>query len=92
MLDDGCDIHPLFHAAPSTPGFRTLRKRLVQQVREASDTCGMVVPGARWLACPIIACDLCGSQEGLQRMQVKALLDDWEARSPGRCAVRGGGR
>ena len=33
---------------------------------------------------PIIPCDLCGSQEGLQRMQVKALLDDWEKRTPGR--------
>jgi tRNA 2-thiocytidine biosynthesis protein TtcA len=33
---------------------------------------------------PIIPCDLCGSQEGLQRMQVKKLLDDWETRSPGR--------
>ena len=33
---------------------------------------------------PIIPCDLCGSQDGLQRQQVKALLDGWEARSPGR--------
>jgi tRNA 2-thiocytidine biosynthesis protein TtcA len=33
---------------------------------------------------PIIPCDLCGSQEGLQRMQAKKLLDDWETRSPGR--------
>ncbi len=36
---------------------------------------------------PIIPCDLCGSQEGLQRVQVKALLDEWEARSPGRRQV-----
>jgi tRNA 2-thiocytidine biosynthesis protein TtcA len=33
---------------------------------------------------PIIPCDLCGSQEGLQRVQVKKILDDWEIRSPGR--------
>lgn len=39
---------------------------------------------ARAMNFPIIPCDLCGSQEGLQRMQVKALLDEWEKRSPGR--------
>ena len=33
---------------------------------------------------PIIPCDLCGSQDGLQRQQVKALLDGWEANHPGR--------
>lgn len=33
---------------------------------------------------PIIPCTLCGSQDGLQRMQIKALLDEWEARTPGR--------
>lgn len=36
---------------------------------------------------PIIPCDLCGSQEGLQRVQVKKILDDWESRSPGRRQV-----
>lgn len=33
---------------------------------------------------PIIPCDLCGSQDGLQRQQVKRLLDQWEANHPGR--------
>ena len=33
---------------------------------------------------PIIPCDLCGSQAGLQRQQVKQILDGWEARNPGR--------
>jgi tRNA 2-thiocytidine biosynthesis protein TtcA len=33
---------------------------------------------------PIIPCNLCGSQDGLQRMAVKAMLDEWERRSPGR--------
>ncbi len=32
---------------------------------------------------PIIPCDLCGSQDGLQRQAMKALLDDWESRKPG---------
>ena len=36
---------------------------------------------------PIIPCDLCGSQDGLQRQQVKQLLDEWERNSPGRRQV-----
>ncbi|WP_417588748.1 tRNA 2-thiocytidine(32) synthetase TtcA [Pararhodobacter oceanensis] len=51
MLDDCDDIHPLFHGAPKTTEFRKLRKRLVQQVREATETFGMIQPGARWLVC-----------------------------------------
>lgn len=42
---------------------------------------------ARAMAFPIIPCTLCGSQEGLQRQQVKELLNSWEARSPGRRQV-----
>ena len=33
---------------------------------------------------PIIPCDLCGSQEGLQRNAMKAMLDDIEKKMPGR--------
>ncbi len=33
---------------------------------------------------PIIPCNLCGSQENLQRVQVRRMLDDWERNSPGR--------
>lgn len=36
---------------------------------------------------PIIPCDLCGSQEGLQRDAMKRMLDGWEARHPGRRAT-----
>ena len=32
---------------------------------------------------PIIPCNLCGSQDGLQRVAMKQLLDDWEQRKPG---------
>ena len=32
---------------------------------------------------PIIPCELCGSQEVLQRKQVKKTLDGWEVNSPG---------
>jgi tRNA 2-thiocytidine biosynthesis protein TtcA len=33
---------------------------------------------------PIIPCNLCGSQEHLQRKQVTAMLRDWEKKHPGR--------
>ena len=33
---------------------------------------------------PIIPCDLCGSQQDLQRAQIKQMLRDWERRYPGR--------
>ncbi len=33
---------------------------------------------------PIIPCTLCGSQEGLQRAQIKAMLREWEIKQPGR--------
>ncbi|MFZ9479884.1 MAG: tRNA 2-thiocytidine(32) synthetase TtcA [Burkholderiaceae bacterium] len=42
---------------------------------------------ARWAqlrAFPIIPCDLCGSQENLQRQQIKRMLNDWEQQFPGR--------
>ena len=42
---------------------------------------------ARAIDAPIIPCNLCGSQEGLQRAQVKAMLDEWERRAPGRRQV-----
>jgi tRNA 2-thiocytidine biosynthesis protein TtcA len=32
---------------------------------------------------PIIPCDLCGSQDGLERSRIKAMLADWERARPG---------
>lgn len=39
---------------------------------------------ARAKAFPIIPCNLCGSQENLQRQSIKAMLNDWEKSAPGR--------
>lgn len=33
---------------------------------------------------PIIPCNLCGSQENLQRQNIKAMLVDWDSKFPGR--------
>jgi tRNA 2-thiocytidine biosynthesis protein TtcA len=33
---------------------------------------------------PIIPCNLCGSQENLQRNAMKALIKEWEKKYPGR--------
>jgi len=59
MLDDADDIHPLFYGAPKTTEFKKLRKRIVQNVREAVEQYGMIerdarhpdAPPARWLVC-----------------------------------------
>ncbi len=39
---------------------------------------------AAWKAFPIIPCDLCGSQDNLQRQQVKLMLREWDKKFPGR--------
>ncbi|GAB4361028.1 MAG: tRNA 2-thiocytidine(32) synthetase TtcA [Methylohalobius crimeensis] len=39
---------------------------------------------ARQMAFPIIPCNLCGSQDHLQRQAMKAMLKTWEQRNPGR--------
>lgn len=39
---------------------------------------------ARQMEFPIIPCDLCGSQENLQRQKVKDMLNAWELEQPGR--------
>jgi tRNA 2-thiocytidine biosynthesis protein TtcA len=39
---------------------------------------------ARFRNFPLIPCNLCGSQDNLQRQQIKQLLRGWEKESPGR--------
>ena len=39
---------------------------------------------ARGMEFPIIPCDLCGSQENLQRQNIKRMLEQWEQEYPGR--------
>ena len=39
---------------------------------------------ARAMEFPIIPCSLCGSQENLQRKQIKTMLRQWEQQYPGR--------
>lgn len=36
---------------------------------------------------PIIPCNLCGSQENLQRRQVQRMMADWERETPGRLEI-----
>jgi len=42
---------------------------------------------ARAMEFPIIPCNLCGSQQNLQRKQIKAMLHDWEKHYPGRTEI-----
>jgi tRNA 2-thiocytidine biosynthesis protein TtcA len=53
--------------------------RPLAYVREAD-----LAAWARIREFPIIPCELCGSQETLQRKQVKQMLHEWEKRHPGR--------
>jgi tRNA 2-thiocytidine biosynthesis protein TtcA len=39
---------------------------------------------AQYKAYPIIPCNLCGSQDHLQRVRVKKMLAEWEREYPGR--------
>ena len=47
----------------------------------AEDDCAAFAKAMNY---PIIPCDLCGSQDGLQRQQIKQMLDGWEKTHPGR--------
>jgi tRNA 2-thiocytidine biosynthesis protein TtcA len=50
-------------------------------IRSAEDDLARFAAAMRF---PIIPCDLCGSQDGLQRNAMKAFLSDMEVRFPGR--------
>ena len=41
---------------------------------------------ARAMRFPIIPCNLCGSQDGLERRRIKTMLAEWEREAPGRTA------
>jgi len=43
-----------------------------------------IIEYANYREYPIIPCNLCGSQENLQRQNVKAMLSQWEEEQPGR--------
>lgn len=43
-----------------------------------------LVEYAKYKSFPIIPCNLCGSQENLQRQAIKAMLNDWHKQHPGR--------
>lgn len=45
-----------------------------------------IIKYARVKAFPIIPCNLCGSQENLQRKKIKKMLNEWESEFPGRKA------
>lgn len=42
---------------------------------------------ARGMQFPIIPCNLCGSQENLQRQNIKQMLHEWERQYPGRTQI-----
>jgi tRNA 2-thiocytidine biosynthesis protein TtcA len=58
------------------------RHVVIRPLAYASEDDIAAYAGAR--AFPIIPCNLCGSQENLQRKQVKRMLEAWEKESPGR--------
>ena len=39
---------------------------------------------ARGMEFPIIPCNLCGSQENMQRQKIREMMEDWDRRFPGR--------
>lgn len=43
-----------------------------------------IIQFAQYKQFPIIPCNLCGSQENLQRQNIKAMLHDWDKNHPGR--------
>ena len=42
---------------------------------------------ARLKAFPIIPCNLCGTQDNMQRQEIKQMINDWDRRFPGRIEV-----
>ena len=79
--DDG-SCPRLFRNAPSSVEFNKLRKRLLRPLSLCAEA--DLEKFARLMRFPIIPCNLCGSQDGLQRNLIKQMLNDIESRMPGR--------
>ena len=58
------------------------RHVVIRPLAYASETDIAAHAGA--MAFPIIPCNLCGSQDNLQRRQVQMMMAGWEAATPGR--------
>ena len=46
-----------------------------------------IISYSQWKNYPIIPCNLCGSQENLQRKKIKSLLSNWEEEYPNRKSI-----
>lgn len=42
---------------------------------------------ARGMGFPIIPCNLCGTQDNLQRQKIREMMQEWERHFPGRCSA-----
>jgi tRNA 2-thiocytidine biosynthesis protein TtcA len=61
---------------------RACRHSTTRLLREAD-----IARFARGMAYPIIPCNLCGSQDNLQRQKIREMMADWDRRFPGRTEV-----
>lgn len=63
---------------PADDGYNTVIRPLAYS-RESD-----IAEFSQLMAFPIMPCNLCGSQENLQRQRIKSMLHEWEREQPGR--------